>query len=495
MKPFAYGESGRAHPVHPHTSVSGMVVFVRAHPLVFLIVIWVLQGCLYVFAVPPWQHPDEPTHFEHARLTADLKRLPAPNEVSLPLRRQIAQSMLQHAFWRGITQPLLNDQTLATPYSSPLGIYTQSQPRLYYVVAAIWLQPWLSQPVDTQVYALRLLSVLLGIIVVACAYWSARWLFPDRNYIAVSTAFFVVLLPEFADIMSAVNNDVLANALGAIFFLLVAFLFTHHTRWPIFLSVLLLICLTLAAVLETKATALELVSTVPLGLLAVFVTRVLLLSTGRSAWRIAVLVLLGAALTALVVLGVAWRDVIIGHLTNVIDWLARYLRINVSGTIKNLLDPRRVSYAFAAQIVFQSFWAVFGWRHIYLAPAWYGLPALATVIALVGLVVGGIRMLRSKLPLEHKRRVGQYGVFALTGVFLAWTAAIARSQAAQGMGPYQSHGRYIYVALVPFAILFVAGVLAIVPWRWQRRAAAMVIVTSAFFELLSFWGYLFPYYH
>ncbi len=467
----------------------------RGKALAILLAFWVLQGCLYVFAVPPWQHPDEPTHFEHARLTADLGRLPAPNEVSLPLRSQITESMLRHNFWRGITQPPLNDQTLSTPYSSPLGIYTQSQPRLYYAVAAVWLAPWLGQPVDAQVYALRLLSVLLGAAVVTCAYVSARWLLPGHPYAALSAAAFIAFLPGFADIMSSVNNDALVNVLGALFFMLAALLVTHRSRWSAALGVLLLMGLTLAGAVATKATGLSLVAAVPLGLLAMFVARVVLLSAGRRILRMAVLALACAVLAMAVVLFVMGQGVIAPYLSGASDWLAHYLRINVSGTLKSLLDPQRVSYAFATQIVFQSFWAVFGWRHIYIAPALYGLPVAATLIAMAGLVVGGVRLLRGNLSLVSKHRLGIYGAFACAGVAVAWIAAVTRSQADQGMGPYQSHGRYAYVALVPFAILFVLGVLGLASARWQRRAAATLALVSAAFQLVCFWGFLFPYYH
>ncbi|MDP2744483.1 MAG: hypothetical protein Q8P00_05395, partial [Dehalococcoidia bacterium] len=64
-----------------------------------------LRGVLYGVVVPPWQHPDEPTHFEHARIIAETGGLPAADYVSLPIRREIVASMVNHAFWRGIPQP------------------------------------------------------------------------------------------------------------------------------------------------------------------------------------------------------------------------------------------------------------------------------------------------------------------------------------------------------------------------------------------------------
>ena len=475
-----------------------LLVLIRENQLLILLVVMVLQACLYVYLIPPWQHPDEPTHFEHVRMIADTGRLPGPTDVSLPLRKEIAQSMLIHRFWNGISQPELSDRTLSTPYNSPLGVYTLSQPRLYYVVAAVWLRPWLSQPVDTQLYALRLLSMILSVVVVTCAYCSMRWLFPlpNQRYLATAVTAFVIFLPGYADIMSAVNNDALVNALGALSFLLVAYLYTHRQNLFSGLVVLVFMGLTLAFATTAKATAIALIAALPVGLVVALIVRLLLLSEGRRVLRLTLLSVLLLLIAAVIAVVVIYQGTLAEQLTGLSEWLARYLRINMAGTLQSLLNPQRVSYAFTAQIVFQSFWAVFGWRHIYLAPAWYWLPTVATFLALAGIVVWAIRLARQKTPLIDKRRVGQYVTFALIAVGVAWVTAIVRSQADQGTStPYQSHGRYVYVALVPFAVLFVLGVSSLFPARWRQRASAVLICASFAFQIVCFWGYLFPYYH
>src|SRR5690349_24720950 len=58
-----------------------------------------LHGLLYLAIVPPWQHYDEPTHFEYARLIALWGRQPGINETDLTTNREIADSMYRFRFW------------------------------------------------------------------------------------------------------------------------------------------------------------------------------------------------------------------------------------------------------------------------------------------------------------------------------------------------------------------------------------------------------------
>ncbi|HEY80691.1 MAG TPA: hypothetical protein G4O05_06380, partial [Caldilineae bacterium] len=48
----------------------------REHRAGLILLLALLNGLLYLFLVPPWQHYDEPGHFEYAWLIADRGRLP-----------------------------------------------------------------------------------------------------------------------------------------------------------------------------------------------------------------------------------------------------------------------------------------------------------------------------------------------------------------------------------------------------------------------------------
>lgn len=457
-----------------------------------------IRGCVFVLSIPPWQHPDEPTHFEHVRMIAETGRLPAPSDVSLPIRREIAASMLQHQFWRGIQQPTLDDKTLSTVGTSPLGIYTLTQPELYYIVAALWLKLWLGLPVDLQLYLVRMLSVLMSLIVITCGYFVARLLNPAQPYVATAVCAFLVFMPGYTDIMSAVSNDALVNSLGAVFILLMAFAFLKRRKWYVPVAVVVLAGATLMTAMAAKATALSLILALPLAWVAVGFIWALFLPSGHPVLRGGVTALLLVGVLGLVVAALAILGPLRDRFSAVLGWLAQYLRINLSGTLANVLSPQRVPYSLASDIVFRSFWAIFGWRHVYIAVPWYWLPGIATLAACAGLFrqaarsIGHIR--HAGITVDQRRRI-LFFTFTFVTIAVAWVMAILRSQADQGMSAYQSHGRYIYVALVPFAVLFTQGILSLVKHAWRARATAVIALSIAAFDAVCFWGYLMPYYY
>lgn len=470
-----------------------LIAILQQYQLVIWLVLTLGLGSVFVFTVPPWQHPDEPTHFEHVRMIAQLDRLPNPMDVDLSIRKDIALSMLRNKFWRDIQPPQLDDLSLSKPYNSPLGIYTLGQPRLYYQVASVWLKPWLSQQVDTQLYAVRMLSVVFGMCVVLCAYLCSRWLFGAQSHITPVVCALIVFLPGFTDIMSAVNNDGLVNLFSAVFLLLLIWGVSHRINLLSGLILVALMALSLWAAFATKATVIGLAVAVPVGLIAAGCVRIVLFSRSHQRLRRWLLVI-SAALFVVVAAGIVVLAVSIATQSDNLEiWLSNYLRINVSGTLHNLLSPQS-SYDQVVTVVFRSYFAVFGWRHIYIADSLYVLLALGTVGVVLGLVVWMMRMRHQ--PADITQRLMMFMVFAVMVVLGAWLAAILRSQADQGMTSlYHSHGRYAYIALVPSAILAAVGMVGWLEPRWRRRAVLAVMLLVITFDAVCFWGYLVPHYY
>ena len=58
-----------------------------------------LMGVFFIFLLPPWQHYDEPKHFEHVWLAANLDRLPGPEDRDEELNRQVMASMGLYRFY------------------------------------------------------------------------------------------------------------------------------------------------------------------------------------------------------------------------------------------------------------------------------------------------------------------------------------------------------------------------------------------------------------
>ncbi len=174
--------------------------------LFFLILALALvRGLLYVAIFPPWQHYDEPTHFEYVRLIAERGRLPRPGDYDLEMRREIAASMQAAGFWKDMGQPQLDFWSDTPP---DIGISELGDPPLYYALLALPQFLIRYQEVETELYLARLGSVLLYLVLVATAYGLVGELFPRRQWLPLVVAAFLVLLPPLTDLMSSVNNDV-----------------------------------------------------------------------------------------------------------------------------------------------------------------------------------------------------------------------------------------------------------------------------------------------
>jgi hypothetical protein len=449
-----------------------------------LLAVALVRGAFSVVVVPPWQHPDEPMHFEHVSIIAQTGQLPSGDYVSLPLRRAIADSMLEYGFWRHIKQPALDDAALSAVGYTPIGVYTYAQPRLYYLVAAVWLRPWLDLPLEQQLDVVRMLSVALNLVVIGCAFFTSRILFPGRMDLALGVLGFVMFLPTQTDVMASVNNDVMANAFGALFFLAMAHIFKRGWTWP----GAILGLFSVAGAVLTKTTGLVLVG-------ASVVALVVYPWTGkRGAIRtIGVAIMALCAVSVPVVLSPALLgNRLVGDLISRLD---QYLRADLVGTWRAMISPEALPLSpLTAEVVLKSFWAVYGWRYPWLPNDWYWFPITAMLLAAIGLAWLSARWVRQRgWTTGGARQVG-YLALALGTVVLAWFLAIVRSQAVQGTALYLSHGRYVLVALAPFALLFSLGVQQWIPPALRRWGLALYWISLIAFDAAGFWGVFYPYF-
>jgi hypothetical protein len=164
-----------------------------------------IHGLLYVFLLPPWQHYDEPGNFEYAWLLANRPGLPSPGEYDQSMRREVAASMVEHAFFKDLNiQPNLLDQN--TPIW--IGFSQTNDPPLYYWLASLPLRLVQTSDITFQLYLCRLVSLLLYLLTLLAAYGVVSELARPGNPARCLIPAMLALLPGFTDLMTAVNNDV-----------------------------------------------------------------------------------------------------------------------------------------------------------------------------------------------------------------------------------------------------------------------------------------------
>lgn len=178
----------------------------------WVLVLGLLNGLLYVFTVPPWQHYDEPNHFEYVWLVAQHGSVPQPGEFDPIMRRSVADSMIEHGFYA----PLGFLPDLNAPEGEIwIGQHPQTgDPPLYYLWAALPVRLLQNRAdITAQLYAARLASLVLFLLTLVAARGITTELTPVGHPLRILLPLSLALLPAFVDLMTAVNNDAAAVAI------------------------------------------------------------------------------------------------------------------------------------------------------------------------------------------------------------------------------------------------------------------------------------------
>jgi len=172
-----------------------------------------IRGLLQVAIVPPWQHYDEPSHFEYAWLIANRQELLQAGDYDLTMRREVAASMQEYNFYRGhdYRPDLLSD----TPVN--IGFTQVGDPPFYYLLAALPLRLVRHADIAFQLYAARLVSLALYVLSIWIASRLVGELVKAGHPLRWTVPGMLAFLPAYTDLMTAANNDVGAAFLFSLF--------------------------------------------------------------------------------------------------------------------------------------------------------------------------------------------------------------------------------------------------------------------------------------
>jgi hypothetical protein len=206
--------------------------------LYIILYIGFMHGLVYVFIVPPWQHYDEPSHFEYAWLLAKHAWPVTSEHIDPLLRADVLASMEAHHFFTGMT-------------NTPTWIVVSQfvDPPLYHFLAGVPVRLFPSFNITDQMYMMRIVSLGFLLLSIAAAWGAARELAPPGHPLRWMTPLFLALLPGFVDLMTAVNNDTAAVALCSLFFWASVRLICRGFSWS---RVLLLLLITFLAFFTKK---------------------------------------------------------------------------------------------------------------------------------------------------------------------------------------------------------------------------------------------------
>ena len=433
--------------------ISDWISYWKKHwALGLVLLLGFINGLIFVFLIPPWQHYDEPTQFEYAWLLANHPGLPKPGTYDQAMRREVAASMIEHGFFTGMSiYPNLLSQT------EPIWIgFSQTQdPPVYYWLISLPLRLVRTSDVTFQLYLGRLVSVLLYLITLIAAYGFTTEITPPGHPLRWIIPATLALLPGYIDLMTAVNNDVGATAFFSLFLWVSLRMIRRGFTWLRLLAVigLAVICF------WTKNTV---AITVPL------LTIPILFSVLRGPAR-----------------RYAWMVVIIGGLAGMICILitgdmilAKISPIRPSGILSaiiNKITPEWYYQTTAANLL-RTFWGKFGWGHV---PLIGGKPYLILLlVTLVGILGGLLFLWRSWRSLK-------WDIVILLGAALLeiWGAAFLRGITSIKGNVFIPGARYAYPAIIPTVMILSVGWLEIPHFlnRWIR--------IPIWVQLVSYFGF------
>jgi hypothetical protein len=194
-----------------------------------------LNGFAFALLVPPWQGPDEISHFAYVQHLASAGSI-APR--SGPEGRTYSTEH-QYAMEGALTNTVRSNPLAKPPWEEDArrawklrdsrehsstrdgGAATGYTPEYYAAASAGYLAfSW--GDIFTRQFGTRLISALLGAVTAILVWLFARELFRREDWLPNTAALSVALLPQFGFISGIVNNDSLAITLGSLELLLLA---------------------------------------------------------------------------------------------------------------------------------------------------------------------------------------------------------------------------------------------------------------------------------
>ncbi len=427
-------------------------------PALVICAFFVMLALVYSASTPPFEAPDEGSHFLYIHNLLESGALPVLEDRDTVFASQstqrhhpplyyLAGAVLVSWTQRGDVSAYLERNPLAS-----IGFVAENNQNVY-------LHQWPPPEGDTGIAIglLRLFSIALAAGTVWFVY-RAGTLAADDRYIGLLAAGLTVSLPSFIHISASINNDNLVT------FLFAAGVYSCLRIWQrqeITHMDMLVLSLILAGVALAKTNGLALFA-------VVYGTMLLGAIKGRFSARRALSVVAVSLLAAALLAG--WWYMRNMQLYGDPLGLTATLRIWARGG-----PPQLISW-FEAKGVWESFWFILGHFNI-RGPEWlfvFYLP-LVMLLACAGIVVAFIR--RAEL---RWRLVFLWGVGLLT--VLALLAASSRINVSQG--------RILFPGLVAFAPLVVLGWMMLL----GRRLAGLLILPLLVLALIAPVVYLYPAY-
>jgi hypothetical protein len=477
-----------------------------------LLFLTIARGIVYALLIPPWQTPDEPSHFAYVRFISQNHRLPPSERV--PVSEEILASMSHFGFWK-LRYSALDQFSLAELRKFRVAT---THPPLYYLLGTVILIPLSGDDVIRQLYVLRLASVFMGAFTVLVAFRATKTLFPEDSILPLTVGSFIVFLPMHSFVSASVNNDNLAELVASlvVYFLIKVLRDGMSPLRGLGLAILLgagcfakrttfytipLVLMSVPIYLWTRTYAITDSWRIAQRWLSGLLSKVrnigmVAMNRGNLLKGIGIVFFIGFVCGALYVLLVGVQAFDSGF--HVRETLTQQFALPL---LAKRHDPSLDNHGFSSLslyllsglLTFASFWANFGWMNVPLNPGWYALLAAISLAAFLGLALLGVRKVWSCEEHIVSRERWQKGAFLV--LLLASLLICVQTFVPMILRAAPMQGRYLYPAIVPLAILFVLGLREFVPPSYRDGVLPVCILGLFLFDAICLTCYVVPHFY
>ena len=456
---------------------------------ILLLSLALVRGLIYGAIIPPWQAPDEPQHYEHARLIKEHGRSVSRADILAEVRNEIISSMQLHRFW--LFAPVFVKVQTADDVVPALQAYWDAshgqlhQPFPYYWLQAQLLKALRVEDATLQLYLMRFVSCLMGSVVILLTYFAARNLFPHDVFLQVTIPSFVLFLPMHTHLNSAVNNDNLAE-LGATVVLFIITLIVRDgltLTWPVLLVGAIIVGM------YAKTSFLFVLPVAVLGILIGF-----WLHVSHRARRFAIGLALSAVVIAISIF--FFMQVRLPSLLKRVPALRLAMGFPLSlPEMVRILQERWILYG---KSIFVGFWGSFGWYSLRL-PTWlYLILGFVSIAAVVGLIYFAVRAIRGSMSVEASLAsvLLLYGLALVLALSLTILRFLSANVAWGGFNAITlPQGRFLFPAILAVSTLFMLGIRELIPRRYRHTGIIAIVGSLILLDMVSLIVFVIPYYY
>jgi 4-amino-4-deoxy-L-arabinose transferase-like glycosyltransferase len=465
-----------SHPVLktvPSDSISTITHGRLRYSLTLLLLLTLVNGLLWSAATPLWQGPDEDGHFAATQFVAEHLRLPGHDDGfradELVLAADLADTgklhnhpELRQAFGDGQTGPheaelRALDPTTRTSYAiGAPGKLNHTSP-LYYMLGATAYRLAYGADLLGRVFAVRLFSVALTVLMVLASYFLAVEVMPEQFDAALTVAALVSFQPMLSFVGSVVNNDILLNLLTTAAIWTLVRMWRHGVNGQ-------------RAVELGVALGLGMLSKPLIAGLALPVAWVFAREWWQWRGKRRRVLLLGLLALAVVLALSGWWQVRSFDLNDgefYMNEVKKGYRVITEPFFDYRGHPWQHTvdyYASTVSGVWSSYWAAFGWLDTPAAPAYYRIIDAVTLLGLLGLVVYLIRLVVQRAWKEAGLMLLLIAIVLSPVVMMHVYDYTYWNEYGVGRG---LQGRYFFGQMAALFVLLLSGLLKLLPRQWH----------------------------